>query len=234
VSEVTVRFGGHVALRDVDLVAEAGEITGLIGPNGAGKTTLFNVITGLLTPQRGSVTLFGRDVTRLPPYRRARRGLARTFQRLELFGLLTVRENVELAASVGRRRSGWDADAALDLVGIADLAGVRADELPTGQARLVELARALATGPKVLLLDEPASGQDEGETEAFRRVLRTVAGEGLAVVLVEHDVRLVMRTCHRVHVLDFGRLLAEGTPRQIQSNTAVLEAYLGTGPGVRR
>jgi branched-chain amino acid transport system ATP-binding protein len=234
VSGVTVRFGGHVALRDVSLAAPAAEVTGLIGPNGAGKTTLFNVITGLVTPQRGSVTLDGHDVTRLAPYRRARRGLARTFQRLELFGLLTVRENVELAASVGRRRRpGRDAGAALELVGLAGASGVRADELPTGQARLVELARALATGPRVLLLDEPASGQDESETEAFRQVLRTVAGEGLAVVLVEHDVRLVMRTCHRVHVLDFGRMLASGTPREIQGDRSVLDAYLGTGRGVR-
>jgi branched-chain amino acid transport system ATP-binding protein len=234
VSDVTVRFGGHVALREVSLVAPAGQITGLIGPNGAGKTTLFNVVTGLVTPQRGSVTLDGSDVTRLAPYRRARRGLARTFQRLELFGLLTVRENVELAASVGRRRRpGRDAGAALELVGLAGAAGVRADELPTGQARLVELARALATGPRVLLLDEPASGQDEAETEAFRGVLRTVAGEGLAVVLVEHDVRLVMRTCHQVHVLDFGRMLAAGTPAEIQSDRSVLDAYLGSGGGIR-
>ncbi|MBN2623394.1 MAG: ATP-binding cassette domain-containing protein, partial [Acidimicrobiales bacterium] len=156
---MTVRFGGHRALDDVCLVAPAGEVTGLIGPNGAGKTTLFNVVTGLQAPQRGTVHLGGDDVTRLAPYRRARRGLARTFQRLELFGLLTVRENVELAASVrGRRRPGPSADEALELVGLADLAEVRADELPTGKARLVELARALATGPRVLLLDEPASG----------------------------------------------------------------------------
>jgi len=230
VRHVTVRFGGHLALDDVSLTAAAGEVTGMIGPNGAGKTTLFNVVTGLLAPQRGRIRLDGDDVTRLAPYRRARRGLARTFQRLELFGLLTVRENVELAASVRRRRPGRSAEEALDLVGLADMGDVRADELPTGKARLVELARALATGPQVLLLDEPASGQDETETEAFRQVLLEVAGGGLAVVLVEHDVQLVMRTCARIHVLDFGRILAAGTPAEIQADAAVLDAYLGAAP----
>jgi len=232
VRNVTVRFGGHLALDDVSLSAAPGEVTGLIGPNGAGKTTLFNVVTGLLGPQRGSVRLDGEDVTGLAPYRRARRGLARTFQRLELFGLLTVGENVELAASVRRRRPGRTAAEALDLVGLSAEAGVRADELPTGKARLVELARALATGPQVLLLDEPASGQDDAETEAFRDVLLAVAGEGIAVVLVEHDVQLVMRTCARIHVLDFGSVLASGTPDEIQANRAVLKAYLGAAPEV--
>jgi branched-chain amino acid transport system ATP-binding protein len=230
VSGVTVRFGGHVALDDVRLTAAPGEVTGLIGPNGAGKTTLFNVITGLQAPQRGRVRLDGDDVTGLAPYRRARRGLARTFQRLELFGLLTVRENVELAASVRGRRPGRSADEALALVGLTAMGEVRADELPTGKARLVELGRALATGPRVLLLDEPASGQDDAETEAFRDVLLTVAAEGIAVVLVEHDVHLVMRTCARVHVLDFGRVLAAGTAAEVQADQAVLDAYLGAAP----
>ena len=235
VEDVSVRFGGHLALDRVSLRAAAGQVTGLIGPNGAGKTTLFNVVTGLVGPESGRVLVDGRDVTRLAPYRRARRGLARTFQRLELFGLLTVRENVELAVSVrGDRRPGRDTNAALEVAGLADVAESRADELPTGTARRVELARALATGPRVLLLDEPASGQDEAETAAFREVLLTVAGEGVAVVLVEHDVHLVMGTCHTVHVLDFGRVLAVGTPRAIQGNRAVLDAYLGSVPGSRR
>jgi branched-chain amino acid transport system ATP-binding protein len=234
VSGITVRFGGHVALDDVRLTAAPGEVTGLIGPNGAGKTTLFNVITGLQAPQRGRVRLDGDDVTGLAPYRRARRGLARTFQRLELFGLLTVRENVELAASVRGRRPGRSADEALALVGLTGMGEVRADELPTGKARLVELARALATGPQVLLLDEPASGQDDAETEAFRDVLLTVAAEGMAVVLVEHDVHLVMRTCARVHVLDFGRVLAAGTAAEVQADQAVLDAYLGAAPEAAR
>ena len=233
VSQVTVRFGGHMALDAVSLTAEAGRITGLIGPNGAGKTTLFNVIGGLLRPQRGEVRLDGRPITRLAPHRRARLGLARTFQRLELFTLLTVRENVELASSVWSHlpqvphAHGMDSGEILSLVGLADVADLRADELPTGTARLLELARALATNPRVLLLDEPASGQDDRETEMFRRVLVDVADRGVAVVLVEHDVRLVMRTCHRVVVLDFGSVLATGTPEEIQANPAVRDAYLG-------
>jgi branched-chain amino acid transport system ATP-binding protein len=232
VRNVTVRFGGNVALDDVALEAAAGEITGLIGPNGAGKTTLFNVITGLLVPQRGEVRLGHTDLTRLAPYRRARAGMARTFQRLELFGLLTVRENVELAAAVRRHAPpAAKADELLALVGLSDVADVRSDELPTGKARLVELARALATEPRVLLLDEPASGQDETETEAFGLLLGRIAAEGVAVVLVEHDMQLVMQTCQRIHVLDFGSILAVGTPQEIQNDRAVLEAYLGTSEG---
>jgi branched-chain amino acid transport system ATP-binding protein len=231
VDGVTVHFGGNLALRDVGLRVQPGEVTGLIGPNGAGKTTLFNVICGLLSPQRGEVRIDGRPVTKLAPYRRARLGLARTFQRLELFSLLTVRENLELAASVRRRgRPEADVDGLLELVGLGAVADVRADELPTGKARLVEQARALATGPRVLLLDEPASGQDDAETDAFRDVLLTVAAEGIAVVLVEHDVHLVMRTCARVHVLDFGRVLAAGTAAEVQADQAVLDAYLGAAP----
>lgn len=228
VREVTVSFGGRHALEDVSFQIEAGTVTGLIGPNGAGKTTLFNVVCGLLPPGRGRVLLGGVDVTRLAPFKRARQGLARTFQRLEPFGLLTVRENVRLAADVARR-SDPDAVAAglLDRLGVTDLADVRADRLPTGQARRVELARALATKPKVLLLDEPASGQDEEETAAFAIVLREVAATGVAVLLVEHDVPLVMSVCSTIHVLDLGRLLASGTPAEVQRDAAVLTAYLG-------
>lgn len=241
VRNVTVRYGGHLALDDVALDAEPGQITGLIGPNGAGKTTLFNVITGLLTPHRGEVKLGHLDMTDLPPYKRARRGLARTFQRLELFGLLTVRENVELADSLRKGpRSAARADELLERVGLTDVADVRADEMPTGKARLVELARALATQPRVLLLDEPASGLDEGETEALGHLLadiaaghgsRGVAADDVAIVLVEHDVQLVMRACHRVHVLDFGSIIAVGTPDEVQRNQNVLDAYLGAGTG---
>jgi branched-chain amino acid transport system ATP-binding protein len=228
VREVTVRFGGRMALADVDLAADAGTITGLIGPNGAGKTTLFNVICGLQVPTRGTVRIDGRDVTRLAPFKRARQGLARTFQRLELFGLLTVRENVRLAAHVaGASDPDSEADRLLARLGIASLAEWRSDRLPTGQARVVELARALATKPKVLLLDEPASGQDERETAAFAAVLREVAADGVAVVLVEHDVQLVMDVCARIHVLDLGRVLASGSPGEIQRDEAVLAAYLG-------
>ena len=229
VEGVSVNFGGRMALSDVHLAAEAGTITGLIGPNGAGKTTLFNVICGLQPPTDGRVCIGGTDVTALAPFKRARRGLARTFQRLELFGLLTVRENVRLAASVAKRpHPEAVADALLARLGLTATAHQRADRLPTGQARVVELARALATDPQVLLLDEPASGQDEQETAAFRTVLRQVADEGVAVVLVEHDVQLVMDVCSLIHVLDLGRVLASGAPAAVQQDEAVLAAYLGS------
>jgi branched-chain amino acid transport system ATP-binding protein len=235
VRDVTVRFGGNVALDQVSLSAEPGCVTGLIGPNGAGKTTLFNVITGLLGPNSGTVELDGSDVTKLNPTKRARRGLARTFQRLELFSLLTVRENIRVAADI---RKGWSRDKdnpaeiverIIERVGLGEIAEERVDSLPTGQCRLVELGRSLATKPKVLLLDEPASGQDETETEQFATLLRELADEGMVVVLVEHDVQLVMKICQTVHVLDFGQVIAVGTPAEIQMNEAVLAAYLGSG-----
>jgi branched-chain amino acid transport system ATP-binding protein len=234
VRDVVVRFGGNLAVDDVSIGASPGQVTGLIGPNGAGKTTLFNVITGLLTPDSGTVELDGVDVTKQPPYRRARRGLARTFQRLELFSVMTVRENIAVAAETRRswaRDSGRVDDVVDDVIariGLRDLADVRVDALPTGQARLVELGRALATRPKVLLLDEPASGQTEQETERFAALLRELADEGMTVVLVEHDVQLVMAVCDVIHVLDFGRIIASGTPDEVRSNDAVLVAYLGT------
>jgi branched-chain amino acid transport system ATP-binding protein len=234
ITEVSVRFGGLLALNDVTLGADPGLITGLIGPNGAGKTTLFNVVTGLQRPTRGTVSLDGDTITELPPYKRARRGLARTFQRLELFGTLTVRENVEVAASIARSWAGEKmtrevaADRLLEKVGLSAVADIRADALPTGQGRLVELARSLATQPRVLLLDEPASGQDVAETEHFAELLRDLAREGMAIVLVEHDMSLVMSVCDYIHVLDFGSLLAAGTPTEIRSDPAVLAAYLGS------
>ncbi len=234
VSDIGVRFGGNVALDRVSLAADPGVVTGLIGPNGAGKTTLFNVITGLQPPTQGRVRLDGKDISKLSPTARARRGLARTFQRLELFSLLSVRENIRVAADV---RKGWSRDKSnpaqvveeiIERVGLTGLADERVDSLPTGQCRLVELGRCLATKPKVLLLDEPASGQDESETVVFAALLRTLAAEGIAVVLVEHDVHLVMDVCSHVHVLDFGQIIASGTPSEIQSDQAVLSAYLGT------
>jgi len=236
VEGVTVHFGGNIALRDVAMSARPGAVTGLIGPNGAGKTTLFNVICGLQRPDSGSVRIGDQDVTRMLPYKRARAGLARTFQRLELFTLLSVSSNIRIAADVDRRNRrdrsvdpDRVADEVLERVGLSALADARVDQLPTGQARLVEVGRALAARPRVLLLDEPASGQDEAETSAFAGLLRELAAEGLTVVLVEHDVQLVLRVCDIVNVLDFGELLASGTPGEIQRNEAVIAAYLGEG-----
>ena len=234
VEAVTVRFRGNVAVNGVDLTAEPGCVTGLIGPNGAGKTTLFNVITGLQQPTAGRVVLDGHDITKLPPFKRARKGIGRTFQRLELFSALTARENIRVAADIHR---GWSsqrespddvAERIIQRIGLNDVAEIRVDSLPTGQGRLVELGRALATNPTVLLLDEPAAGQDESETERFANLLRELAGEGMAVLLVEHDVSLVMDVCSHIHVLDFGEIIAAGSPEEIRVNDAVLAAYLGT------
>lgn len=236
VDQVSVRFGGLAALSDVQLQAADGVVTGLIGPNGAGKTTLFNVITGMQRPTGGSVRMDGRDIGGLSPHRRARLGLGRTFQRLELFGTLTVSENVAVAASIARRRvfgggAGIPRDLpeqVIDRLGLRPVADVRADALPTGTGRLVELARALAVQPKVLLLDEPASGQDSEETERFSMVLQSLAAEGLAVLLVEHDMELVMHVCSHVVVLDNGRVVSAGDPASVQADPKVQSAYLGT------
>jgi branched-chain amino acid transport system ATP-binding protein len=235
--DVTVKFGGNVALSEVSVDATPGLITGLIGPNGAGKTTCFNVITGLLPPTSGKVVLDGKDVSNLAPHKRARRGLARTFQRLELFTTLTVQDNIRVAGEIrntwsffgGRINAKQEADRIIDLVGLRSVADKEVSEIPTGTARVVELGRALMTQPKVLLLDEPASGQTEDETEAFGRLLQKLAREdGLAILLVEHDMDLVMKVCERIHVLDFGRIIACGEAADIRTNKAVLDAYLGS------
>ena len=231
VREVTVRFGGNVALDGVSFSASPGFATGLNGPNGAGKTTLFNVITGLMPPSGGQVLIEGANLSRIRPSSRARMGMARTFQRLELFTLLSVRENIRVAVDIrktGGANSAQFVDDIIQRVGLTDVADARVGSLSTGRARLVELGRALATQPKVLLLDEPASGQDENETETFGRLLRELAHEGIAVVLVEHDMQLVMQVCDMIHVLDFGRIIAVGTAADIQRDEAVLAAYLGT------
>ena len=234
VEGVTVHFGGIRALDDVGLDVEPGAVTGIIGPNGAGKTTLFDVLTGLLRPSRGRISLDGRDVTSASPHRRARLGIARTFQRLELFGSLSVFENVLLAAEVARRgRAGPARRVAGELVerfGLGLWAGVPADVLPAGTARLLEVARALATRPRLLLLDEPGTGLDRMERAAFADLLAEVPGDGTGVILIEHDMVLVMRSCQRLHVLDHGRLIASGSPAQIQANLRVRRAYLGLAP----
>jgi len=234
VTGAEVRFGGVVALRGVDLTVDGGMVTGLIGPNGAGKTTLFNVVTGLQKAHHGNVLLDGQDIAAMAPHRRARLGIARTFQRLEVFGSLTVRENILVAAEI-RRRWSHDgsnprrvAESVIDEVGLRPVARDRCDTLPTGMARLVEVGRALATRPRVLLLDEPSSGLDEHETDDLGRLLLELAGQDMAVLLVEHDVEMVMSVCSLIHVLDFGRILAFGTPAEIQSDRDVRAAYLGT------
>jgi len=235
--DVVVRFGGVRALSETSVSVEPGLVTGLIGPNGAGKTTLFNVITGLQEPDGGRVVFDGTDITRRSPFRRARMGIARTFQKLEAFSSLSARENVLVAAE---QRKAWDrssfspatvADELLERVGIADVARYMVGTLPTGTARLVELARALAMNPRVLLLDEPSSGLNEEETGAMAELLGGLVADGLAVLLVEHDMSFVMGTCALIYVLEFGQIIAVGPPATIQGDPAVQAAYLGSAAG---
>jgi branched-chain amino acid transport system ATP-binding protein len=236
VSGVTVRFGGITAVSNASISVDGASVTGLIGPNGAGKTTLFNVITGLQPPTAGRVRFKGRDVTRASVDRRAKMGMARTFQRLEAFGSLTVRENVQVAREIFAGPSKWfrftkdpRIDELIELVGLQRYVDNRADSVPTGVARLVEIARALAIEPELLLLDEPSSGLDEAETESFGRLLQRLAREGCAVLMVEHDMDLVMSVCEVIHVLEFGSVIATGTPAEIRSDRKVQAAYLGFG-----
>ncbi|MCB0976774.1 MAG: ABC transporter ATP-binding protein [Acidimicrobiales bacterium] len=247
VSALSVRFGGISALDGVSLTVRSGEICGLIGANGAGKTTLFDVISGVRVPDEGRVQLHGRDVTRASPQRRARAGLRRTFQRVQVFGWLSVEDNLlaatewrgggggvlaDLIASPTRRRREFDrrqrASAVLERCGLSSIADMPASGLPIGTSRLVELGRALVDEPSVLLLDEPASGLDAREAERFASLVRSTRDEfGTAVLLVEHDVGFVLANCDRVVVLHLGRVLAEGSPDEIRDDPAVREAYLG-------
>ena len=238
VDNISVQFGGHIAVNDVSLSVKPGTITGLIGPNGAGKTTLFNVISGLLTPTNGSVHFMDQEITNLAPHKRARLGIGRTFQRLELFNSLSVVDNIrvsiELSNQWGNTRPYQDdsitkaeINRILDITGLDAVRNTMATEIPTGQARLVELARALILQPKILLLDEPASGQNDQETETFGLLLRKICNSGVSIFLVEHDMALVMNTCDEVNVLDFGCIIAKGSPSEIQEHELVLEAYLG-------
>jgi branched-chain amino acid transport system ATP-binding protein len=230
---ISVNFGGIKAIAGVGFEVEAGLVTGLIGPNGAGKTTMFNVVTGLQKPNSGQVFLDGVDVTHMGPKRRARLGMGRTFQRLEVFGSLSARDNVLVALESHRgvseranRRA--EADALLERLGLSEEADTTADVLPTGTARLLELARALATKPKILLLDEASSGLDSDETTRLGELMVSLAKDGMAVLLVEHDMDLVMRVCEKIYVLDFGLLIATGTPSEIRNDPNVQAAYLGT------
>ncbi len=242
---LTRRYSGLVAVDHVDLVIPDGGVHAVIGPNGAGKTTLFNLISGLVVPSEGRITLAGTDVTALPPHQRAALGMARTFQNIRIFGAMTVLENVltglhpHLHASLGaiiarlpgfrseERAAVERARAALDLVGLSDRAGRAASSLAYGDQRRLEIARAMAQGPKLLLLDEPAAGMNPAETITLAALVRRIAERGTTVLLVEHDMGFVMGLCDSVAVLNFGRLIFVGSPTAARTEPVVVEAYLG-------
>jgi branched-chain amino acid transport system ATP-binding protein len=244
-SGIGKRFGGLTALQGISFNIAKGSITGIIGPNGAGKTTLFNLTTGIYPPSEGSVLLDDRDVSALPPEKRARLGLVRTFQNIELFGKMTVLENVMVGlhtkTSSGllacafrlpwqmseERRIRERAMEWLHFVGISELAELEAGTLPFGKGRLLEIARAMALDPKLLLMDEPAAGLNSSETAELADLIKKIRDTGVTVGLVEHDMDLVMEICDALVVLNLGTMLALGTPREIQENQAVISAYLG-------
>ena len=247
INGITRIFGGLIALDDVSLTVRKGDITGVIGPNGAGKTTLFNIVTGIYSPTSGTVHLDNRDISGFPPEKLARLGMVRTFQNIELFGHLSVLENVMVGLHT-RSHSGILACAFkfpdqlreerairekaiqwLDFVGIAELARVEAANLPFGKGRLLEIARAMAIEPNIILMDEPAAGLNSRETVDLALLIRKVRESGITVALVEHDMELVMDVCDHIMVLNLGRKLAEGSPREIQENPQVIAAYLGEG-----
>ncbi len=229
IDDVHVRFGGVVAVNGAAFEVPESSVIGLMGPNGAGKTTLFNVITGLQTPTSGAVRFDGKDITKVHPRQRALSGIGRTFQRLEVFGSLSVADNIRVAAEMrGLDNPGKVRDELLDRVGLRAFANVTADSVPTGIARLTELARALACNPRLLLLDEPSSGLSESETDDFAILVRSLAeDDGRSVLIVEHDVELVLGLCSMIHVLDFGSIIASGTPEEIRADQRVQDAYLG-------
>jgi branched-chain amino acid transport system ATP-binding protein len=229
---ITKDFAGLRALNDVSLQLAEGEILGLIGPNGSGKTTLINVITGLLPATAGRVSVEGTDITNKPAFLIARHGIARTFQTIRLFRELTVVENVQVAAvsmGLGRPAALRRAEAVLEGLVLSGWSGHKAGALPYGLERRVEVARALAMEPKFLLLDEPAAGLNEDESDELLEILAPIPGQKkLGMLIVEHDMRLIMRLCHRLHVLSYGKTIGQGTPEEVRAIPAVVEAYLGT------
>ena len=245
VTDLSVTYGGHHAVDGLSLTARPGRVTGLIGPNGAGKTSSFNAITGLLRPSRGAISLDGAAIGSLSPAARARRGLGRTFQRMELLDELTVAENIGVAREaalaggrpwrhlVGRRHDrtaiGECVTRALEMCGLTGLADRQVASLSTGQRRLVELARVVSGTFRIVLLDEPSSGLDPTETQRFGTILEDLVADGsLGILLVEHDMSLVMRVSSYIHVIDFGKPIFEGTPSDVMSSDLVRAAYLGS------
>lgn len=244
---LSIDFGGVHAVAGVDLTVAAGEVVALIGPNGAGKTTVFNLLTGLYRPTQGTIALQGHSLLGMDPSSIARLGMVRTFQNIRLFRALSVFDNIRIALHAGvqygvveaflhctsrfareEQRLARQAEELLALFGLAEQRDVRAESLPYGQQRRLEIARALATGPRLLLLDEPAAGMNPRETLALVDLLREVRDRfSLTILLIEHDMRLVMNLCERIYVLEYGILIAEGTPVEIQCNPLVIEAYMG-------
>lgn len=232
VSHLCKSFAGLKAVDDVSFTVETGEILGLIGPNGSGKTTLINLITGLLPATSGTVKVDGYETTGRKPHRVARAGIARTFQTIRLFHELTVLENVEVASvSMGhpRRKAAVIAEKLLNDLGIGDWAEVLGSEIPFGHQRKLEIARALAMEPKFLFLDEPAAGLNEEESDTLHDLLKNIPTRyHVGLIIVEHDMRLMMNLCPRLHVLNYGRTIAEGSPSEVRANQEVVTAYLGS------
>jgi branched-chain amino acid transport system ATP-binding protein len=241
VADLTVRHGGLVALDGVDLTVEAGTIVGLIGPNGAGKTTFIDTLTGFTPAHRGRVVFDGDDLTGAAPHARSRAGLVRTFQSLELFDDLTVRDNLLVAAHPPtlwstltdalwpKSHASAETEGILELLDLEEVADRLPTELSNGQRHVVALGRGLVSSPKLLLLDEPAAGLDPGETAELAGMLQRLPATGTTVLVVDHDMALIMGVCDTVHVLDFGRLVAHGTPAEVRADPTVIAAYLGTG-----